>query len=413
MLPIYSLHRLLSETSDRARTSSLAVRVAVFATLVSSLLASWPITATAVLIATGDGTGNTTAPAADPGFANVGDLSGRTGVYVRNGWVLTASHVGAGSIVLGGVSYDPIPGSAFRFGNPDGSEADLLAFKLQERPPLPELLITNDPAAVGTLITIIGRGRNRGAPTTWMGQDGWSWGPGAAIRWGTNRIAQTGNFSLDTETFWTLFDDLPGSAPGQHEADLVSGDSGGAAFVGSGPSAELVGILIGRATYGEQPASTSVYGNAGIIADLHAYRDEVLSLIDRPDCDNGIDDDGDGYADYPDDAGCSSATDTRERDARLTCDNTIDDDLDGLTDDEDPGCADPADPSERGALFGCDNGIDDDGDLLVDFPDDDGCLHPTNLVEAPEPALPLSIALGLAGLSALARGRRPVPADGR
>lgn len=391
----------------------MAARVAVLAALLWGVFASLPITAGAVLIATGDGTGNTTPPAADPGFANVGSRGGLSGVYVRNGWVLTAGHVGAGSIVLDGVSYDPILGSTVRFENPDGSEADLLAFKLQQRPPLPELLITNDAASVGTLITLIGRGRNRGATTTWMGQDGWSWGSGSAIRWGTNRIAQTGIFSLDTETFWVFFDDLRGSTPGQHEADLVNGDSGGAAFVGSGQSAELVGILIGRATYGDQPAGTSVYGNSGIIADLHTYRNEILSIFSRPDCDNGIDDDGDGYADYPDDAGCTSATDALERDAQLTCDNMLDDDLDGLSDNEDPGCADPADPSERGALFECDNGIDDDGDLLMDFPDDDGCLHPTNLVEAPEPTLPVLLGFGLAGLSALARGRRPLPGSGR
>ena len=387
----------------------LATRVALWVPLVWSLLASLPIGAGAVLIATGDGTGNTSPPAADPGFANVGDLGGRSGVYVRNGWVLTASHVGAGAIVFGGVAYDPIPGSTVRFENPDGSEADLLAFKLVQRPPLADLLITNEPASVGTLITIIGRGRNRGAATSWMGQSGWAWGPGAAMRWGTNRIAQIGNRSLDTETFWTFFDDLSGPTPGQHEADLANGDSGGGAFVGSGPDAELVGILIARATYGDQPAGTSVYGNAGIIADLHAYRTDILNVIDRPDCDNGIDDDGDGYGDYPGDPGCSSPTDLLERDDQLVCDNTLDDDQDGLADNEDPGCAHPADPSERGASFECDNGIDDDGDLLMDFPDDDGCLHPTNPVEAPEPTLPLALAFGLAALSALARGRSPLP----
>ena len=413
MLPTYPPQRLLEDSHDGSRTRPRGTRVGAFVAVVSCLMACLPIAASAVLIATGDGTGNTTPPAADPGFANVGNLGGRSGVYVRNGWVLTASHVGAGTIVLGDVSYDPIPGSTVRFENPDGSQADLLAFKLQERPPLPDLLVTNDPAAVGTLLTIIGRGRNRGGPTTWMGQDGWSWGPGSEIRWGTNRIAQTGNFSLDTETFWVFFDDLPGQTPGQHEADLVSGDSGGAAFVGSGQGAELVGILIGRATYGDQPASTSVFGNGGIIADLYAYRNEVVGVIDRADCDNGIDDDGDGYADYPDDPGCSSATDAHERDGRLICDNGYDDDRDGLIDDEDPGCADPADASERGASFECDNGIDDDGDLLTDYPDDDGCLHPTNPVEAPEPGLPVSLAFGLAGLGALARGRRAPPGAGR
>ena len=68
-----------------------------------------------------------------------------------------------------------------------------------------------------------------------------------------------------------------------------------------------------------------------------------------------------------------------------------------------PGCSDPADGSERGASFECDNGIDDDGDELLDFPDDPGCLHPTNLVEAPEPGFGGLLAIGVLGLARLHR----------
>ena len=51
-----------------------------------------------MIIASGDGTGNTTAPADDPGFANVGNRGGLTGVYLGRRWVLTANHVGEGDI---------------------------------------------------------------------------------------------------------------------------------------------------------------------------------------------------------------------------------------------------------------------------------------------------------------------------
>jgi|GEM_PF-1096834 len=235
-------------------------------------LVSLPLSADAVLISTGDGTGNTTPPSGDPGFANVGVVTnGLSGVYVRNGWVLTAGHVGEQAITLDGVLYQPIPGSGVHFQNPDGSPADLLAFKLAEQPPLADLLITNNPASLNSLITVIGNGRNRGAATTWMGQDGWTWGSGASIRWGTNRIHDIDTFTLGTHSFWISFDDLRGPIGGQHEADFVTGDSGGAAFTGSGASAELIGILVARATFEGQPASTSLYGNAGVIADLFYY----------------------------------------------------------------------------------------------------------------------------------------------
>ena len=335
--------------------------------------------ANAVLISTGDGSGNTTAPSADPGFDNVGEINGLSGVYIRNGWVLTANHVGENPILLLGTQYDPVPGSGLRFQNPDASLADLLAFKiLGPKPPLPDLVIATIPPTVGTSLTIIGNGQDRGSPTTWMGLDGWNWVSNRTIRWGTNEISDVNQNTFATEAFWIVFDDLPpGQANGQHEADVVNGDSGGAAFTGSGGSAELVGILFARATFTNQPPSTSLagtqgVGNVGIIADLFAYRNAIETLIDQADCSDGLDDDGDGLIDFPDD----------------------------------PGCADGLDPDERGAIFECDNGIDDDGDGLIDFPEDDGCLHPTNPVEAPEPGVMAMLATGVISLAAFARRSR-------
>ena len=43
--------------------------------------------APAVLIASGDGTENTTAPPADPGWSHVGSVNGLSGVYLGDGWV--------------------------------------------------------------------------------------------------------------------------------------------------------------------------------------------------------------------------------------------------------------------------------------------------------------------------------------
>ena len=73
-----------------------------------------------------------------------------------------------------------------------------------------------------------------------------------------------------------------------------------------------------------QPTNTSLYGNVGVIVDLFAYRSDILAVIDQPDCDDGLDDDGDGLVDYPADPGCTSPTDTSEREATLACDNELD-----------------------------------------------------------------------------------------
>ncbi|MEZ4332714.1 MAG: trypsin-like serine protease [Myxococcota bacterium] len=380
-----------------------ASRPAIVSLLVTILLAAAPTPA--VLIDGGDGTGNASAPIPDPGFGRVGVINGLSGVYVRNGWVLTASHVGAGKLTLGGTTYAPIAGSTVRFKNPDGSAADLIAFKLATKPPIDDIEIADAPMPLDALLTLVGYGRDRGAATTWMGIGGWSWASTRTLRWGTNRVSAVDALVLDTHAVQTTFDDLPGAAPGQFEADIVTGDSGGGAFTGSGNSARLVGILFARGSYVGQPAYTSLHGNTGLIVDLYAYRDDVLAVIDRPDCSDGLDDDGDGLADHPDDPGCASPTDASERSPLFVCDNELDDDGDGLADaPRDPGCANPADASERGAAQQCDNGLDDDGDLAVDFPDDSGCLHPTNPVEAPEPDLGALVATGALALAA--RDRR-------
>ena len=56
------------------------------------LLAAATLPAQAVIIDSGDGTGNTSAPADDPGWANVGQNAGFSGVYLGDGWILTAQH---------------------------------------------------------------------------------------------------------------------------------------------------------------------------------------------------------------------------------------------------------------------------------------------------------------------------------
>jgi hypothetical protein len=79
-------------------------RLAVAAVLLAACQGP-PRTARAVVIDTISGTGNTSAPADDPGWKNVGVRGIGTGVYLGNDWVLTAYHVGGGSIVLGGGTY--------------------------------------------------------------------------------------------------------------------------------------------------------------------------------------------------------------------------------------------------------------------------------------------------------------------
>ena len=88
-------------------------------------------------------------------------------------------------------------------------------------------------------------------------------------------------------------------------------------------------------------------------------------------CQNGIDDDHDGYTDFPDDPGCDSPDDPSEKTPRLACDDGIDNDGDGKIDMLDPGCPFPHATYEDPP---CDDGIDNNGDGKIDF-DDPNCTR--------------------------------------
>jgi len=86
-------------------------------------------------------------------------------------------------------------------------------------------------------------------------------------------------------------------------------------------------------------------------------------------CSDGIDNDGDGHTDFPDDPGCFHAQDDVEDKA---CSDGIDNDGDGNTDfPDDPGCFSAFYPFEDPA---CSDNVDNNGDGLVDYPDDPGCF---------------------------------------
>lgn len=141
-----------------------AVRVIRVPLVVCALVAAlWTGSATAVVISTGDGSGNTTAPPDDPGWANVGKNNDASGVYLGNRWVLTANHAGNPfRFVLDNGVYDDDDATFFQLTQADGSGlADLAMYRLMEDPGLPELTIATGNLAEGDEVAMIGRGLNR------------------------------------------------------------------------------------------------------------------------------------------------------------------------------------------------------------------------------------------------------------
>ena len=328
--------------------------------LVVALVACLAATpASAVLIVTGDGTGNTTPPPNDPGWSHVGGVNGLTGVYVGDAWVLTANHVGTGPLSLGGVAYPVVANSTVRLEHTAGVFTDLRLYRLVSDPGLTTLPIASVSPPLGSEALLIGRGRDRGAPYVFGPYTGWSWGGAYTKRWGTNNVSQT------------AFDLILGGAPlralgfsfnnvGGTESIATVGDSGGSAFVDD----ELAGILVAIWSFGGQAPATSVYGNGTYVADLSYYRDQILAVTAERACSDGLDDDGDGLVDLAD-AGCYGPDDPFETNAIVPCDDGFDSDGDGLIDwPDDPGCHNVMSLMEDPA---CDDGLDNDGDLLVDW----------------------------------------------
>lgn len=281
--------------------TAVEVRRSVVRAIACALCASWLAAApsSAVVIVTGDGSGNTTAPSDDPGFANVG-VTGNylSGVYLGYGWYLTADHVGETSITLDGITYSAIPGSRVVLETSPGVLADLALVRINGSPPLPPLVLSSGSPAVGNTVTLVGNGFNR--QTT---QSCWNasfvelgscvgplvafrgykrLGSNRTLRWGRNVVTAV---DLDipmpgteTRAFQVDFDQ---SGIG-YEAQAVPGDSGGAVFLKRGSQWELAGVLFTILVYQGQPSDTAMYGDGTLSVDVWQYRDQIEDVILAP-----------------------------------------------------------------------------------------------------------------------------------
>ena len=266
--------------------------------------------AMAVVIDSGDGAGNTSAPADDPGWSNVGTLGKTTGVYLGDRWVLTAGHSGGRELRLGDRIFEAVQGEIrHRIATAPGTEADLQLFQLRQSPELPRLRLASSAPRAETQVLMIGCGLDRspsraGWSRTWasvpLGQAsyaGYQVGLGRTMRWGTNRIAETDLLARTgkrvSRAFATIFD---GGLPTPHEAQAAAGDSGGPVFTKNGDGEwELAGIMVNASMYRNQLANRAVYGNASYAADIHAYREQIERILD-----SSPDHDGDGILDVGD-----------------------------------------------------------------------------------------------------------------
>ncbi len=247
----------------------------------------------AVLIASGDGTGNNTSPGFF-GWDYVGEVNGLSATYLGEGWVITADHVGSGDFTLDGIVYPLVPGSEHWLENEGVSTLpDLVMFAVSPRPDLDPLPLRADKPPVGEFTIMIGCGRDRGPATVFDPNgpfppeelSGWEWETSSSKRWGTNEVE---GFPVGlvggTVAFYTSFDDGELFPEGQGTA----GDSGGAVFTSGVGGTELAGILYAVGPSPGQPRATSLFTNLTFAARIDFYYDQIQDVIALPEPTGGL-----------------------------------------------------------------------------------------------------------------------------
>lgn len=258
----------------------------------------------AVVIDIGDGQGNTTAPIDDFGFGNVGIRGDATAIYLGyfsgQHWVISASHVTAGSIILGGQTYSAIAGSSVQLDDTtSGKKADVILYRITSAPVgLPNLQIATSPITLGQNLVMVGAGRDREVNPTYWNVSGSTWTTvdglpadhtgyqtisSRSVRWGTNTVSGIQRINLDyngNETsqyaFRTTFN--PGTAQGVYR------DSGGGAFYKEGEDWLLAGLTVAVGTETNQPggSNTAIIGNYTYFVDLSHYSNQIMAIIPEP-----------------------------------------------------------------------------------------------------------------------------------
>lgn len=354
--------------------------------------------ASAVLLRDGDGTQNTTAPADDPGWENVGRIySPRAGVdnsavLVANGWVLTANHniassdpliTSSYSLEFSGTTSHVVPNSLVHFSPTPG--IDLALLRIHPIPTIPNIAVAASPPSVGTAVVMIGRGHDRlGGVTTYNGYSGFFWDLAHwTRRWGSNTVS-----SSAAGGFQTVFDQ---SGDTSNESIAVIHDSGGGVFA-KDPSTGvwmLVGVMYGstylNAPEHNPPSAFSYFTGITSSANPSFVLAQIQPKLTLTECNDGLDNDGDGKFDFDGgasanngvplgaaDPGCHDASSAVEDPA---CDDGIDNDNDGTADWNGAGGL-PKDLGCNNRAWGTSELLDADGDGIINS--QDNCVYVAN-----------------------------------
>lgn len=190
------------------------------------------------------------------GWDYVGLVAGfASGVYMGNGWVLTAAHVGAGSFKLGGTTYTAIAGTTHSIQTTVGNTgtADLLLFQIANPPNLAALTIsTSTPTVNVSKVVMVGNGG--------LQQESWGYD-----------TVTSKNIGVNVNTFYSIDFEAAYGTPTSNVSHLVTGDSGGGDFIYTSNHWTLAGI--------NEAIDSS---NNSYMVDLSYYSSQILTITSVP-----------------------------------------------------------------------------------------------------------------------------------
>jgi hypothetical protein len=198
----------------------------------------------------------------------VGQVGAASGVYLGNGWVVTAAHVGAGDFILNGTTYSAIPDSVTTsIATTDGTTgtADLTLFRIASEPDLPSLEIATSTSA--SSVVMLGFGGGGGKET-----------------WGKNTIDSVFGLEALSLSPWVSVDFATDDSA--TAAQLYSGDSGGGDFTYNPVTGQwdLVGIneAVGNYSYLNDSTGKNETVSASFMVALSEYASQINAITAVP-----------------------------------------------------------------------------------------------------------------------------------
>ncbi|MEM8549544.1 MAG: trypsin-like serine protease [Verrucomicrobiota bacterium] len=257
-----------------------------------------------------DNNGNVTDPGSGVPFNAVAQIYSNnqndprgTGVYLGNGYVLTARHVdinlGSGQVRFdrGGQLYDIDPNFTPTQVAPN---VDLDIIRIIGDPGIPGVNLLSSPTEIldTATVTIVGWGRGRD-PNDPVGTFQVSWGNIAATndkRWGLNVLRGVeddfdGRGSFVYDALYTILGAPGAGGVGANEAAVATLDSGGGLFQQINGDWYLVGIATEVADYAADTSSffndspepiTFPPGGENYFVRVSSYAGDILAIIPEP-----------------------------------------------------------------------------------------------------------------------------------